>query len=55
MKIRIAIPTATGRLHGPELPRVAALLGRERCLRRLREAAGGGNETRQGGRAGGHG
>ena len=29
----------TGRDHGPELPLVAALLGRERCLRRLETAA----------------
>jgi nondiscriminating glutamyl-tRNA synthetase len=32
----------TGRLHGPELPLVASLLGRERCVRRLRAAATGG-------------
>jgi nondiscriminating glutamyl-tRNA synthetase len=31
----------TGRLHGPELPLVAALLGRERCVRRLQDAAAG--------------
>jgi len=31
----------TGRLHGPELPLVAGLLGRERCVRRLRDAAAG--------------
>lgn len=31
----------TGRVHGPELPRVAGLLGRERCVRRLRDAAAG--------------
>ena len=30
----------TGRTHGPELPLVAELLGRERCLERLRAAAG---------------
>ena len=29
----------TGRTHGPELPLVAELLGRERCVARLREAA----------------
>jgi nondiscriminating glutamyl-tRNA synthetase len=31
--VRVAL---TGRLHGPELPRIAALIGRERCVRRLR-------------------
>ena len=31
----------TGRAHGPELPRVASLLGRERCVARLRDAASG--------------
>jgi nondiscriminating glutamyl-tRNA synthetase len=31
----------TGRAHGPELPRVASLLGRERCVARLRDAAAG--------------
>jgi nondiscriminating glutamyl-tRNA synthetase len=30
----------TGRTHGPELPLLAELLGRERCLARLRAAAG---------------
>ena len=30
----------TGRTHGPELPRVAELLGRERCVARLRAGAG---------------
>jgi nondiscriminating glutamyl-tRNA synthetase len=30
----------TGRTHGPELPLLAELLGRERCLDRLRTAAG---------------
>ncbi len=30
----------TGRTHGPELPLVAELLGRERCLARLRAVAG---------------
>ncbi|MEO5989430.1 MAG: glutamate--tRNA ligase [Candidatus Eisenbacteria bacterium] len=30
----------TGRTHGPELPQVAAWLGRERCVARLRAAAG---------------
>ena len=30
----------TGRTHGPELPRVAELLGRDRCVARLRAAAG---------------
>ncbi len=30
----------TGRTHGPELPRVVELLGRERCVARLRAAAG---------------
>jgi len=29
----------TGRAHGPELPRVASLLGRARCVSRLRDAA----------------
>ena len=29
----------TGRLHGPELPAIAARIGRERCVRRLRSAA----------------
>jgi nondiscriminating glutamyl-tRNA synthetase len=29
----------TGRTHGPELPLVAELLGRDRCVARLREAA----------------
>jgi glutamyl-tRNA synthetase len=29
----------TGRLHGPELPRVAELLGRDRCVARLRAAS----------------
>ena len=29
----------TGRAHGPELPLVASLLGRERCVVRLRDAA----------------
>ncbi|MBI3539321.1 MAG: glutamate--tRNA ligase [Candidatus Eisenbacteria bacterium] len=29
----------TGRTHGPELPTVAELLGRERCIARLRAAA----------------
>ena len=31
----------TGRTHGPELPLVAELLGRERCIARLRAAAQG--------------
>ena len=31
----------TGRVHGPELPLVAGLIGRERCVRRLRDAAAG--------------
>ena len=31
----------TGRAHGPELPLVANLLGRERCVSRLRDAAAG--------------
>ena len=31
----------TGRTHGPELPLVASLLGRERCAARLRDAAAG--------------
>ena len=31
----------TGRAHGPELPLVASLLGRERCVVRLRDAAAG--------------
>ena len=31
----------TGRAHGPELPLVASLIGRERCVRRLRDAAAG--------------
>jgi nondiscriminating glutamyl-tRNA synthetase len=31
----------TGRTHGPELPLVACLLGRERCVGRLRDAASG--------------
>ena len=31
----------TGRLHGPELPRIAALIGREECVRRLRAAGRG--------------
>ena len=30
----------TGRTHGPELPLLAELLGRERCLARLKAAAG---------------
>ncbi|HVP14729.1 MAG TPA: glutamate--tRNA ligase [Terriglobales bacterium] len=30
----------TGRTHGPELPLVASLLGRARCVARLREAGG---------------
>jgi nondiscriminating glutamyl-tRNA synthetase len=30
----------TGRTHGPELPLLAELLGRDRCLARLRAAAG---------------
>jgi nondiscriminating glutamyl-tRNA synthetase len=30
----------TGRTHGPELPLVAELLGRERCVARLSRAAG---------------
>lgn len=30
----------TGRIHGPELPQVAVWLGRERCVARLRAAAG---------------
>jgi len=30
----------TGRTHGPELPHVAEALGRERCVSRLRAAAG---------------
>jgi nondiscriminating glutamyl-tRNA synthetase len=34
--VRVAL---TGRTHGPELPIVAELLGRERCLTRLRVAA----------------
>ncbi len=29
----------TGRVHGPELPRIAESLGRERCVARLRAAA----------------
>jgi glutamyl/glutaminyl-tRNA synthetase len=32
----------TGRTHGPELPLVAELLGRERCVARLERAAGRG-------------
>lgn len=36
MPVRAAI---SGRTHGPELPLVADLLGRERCIERLREAA----------------
>jgi len=36
--VRVAL---TGRTHGPELPLLAELLGRERCLARLRSAAGG--------------
>jgi nondiscriminating glutamyl-tRNA synthetase len=31
----------TGRAHGPELPLVASLLGRSRCVSRLRDAAAG--------------
>ena len=31
----------TGRVHGPELPLVAELLGRERCVTRLRDASRG--------------
>jgi nondiscriminating glutamyl-tRNA synthetase len=31
----------TGRVHGPELPLVAGLIGRERCVQRLRDAAAG--------------
>jgi nondiscriminating glutamyl-tRNA synthetase len=34
----------TGRTHGPELPLVAELLGRERCVARLRAAARGSSE-----------
>ncbi|HEY6867551.1 MAG TPA: glutamate--tRNA ligase, partial [Candidatus Eisenbacteria bacterium] len=30
----------TGRIHGPELPVIAEALGRERCVARLRAAAG---------------
>lgn len=40
MPVRAAL---TGRLHGPELPMLAELLGRPRCIQRLREAAGGTN------------
>ena len=29
----------TGRTHGPELPAIAAWLGRDRCVARLRGAA----------------
>ena len=35
----------TGRTHGPELPVVAEALGRERCIRRLRDAARPGAES----------
>ena len=31
----------TGRTHGPELPLLAELLGRARCIERLRAAARG--------------
>jgi nondiscriminating glutamyl-tRNA synthetase len=37
--VRIAL---TGRTHGPELPLIAELLGRDRCLSRLRAAGGRG-------------
>ena len=33
----------TGRTHGPELPHIAVLLGRERCVARLERAAGRGH------------
>ena len=36
----------TGRTHGPELPVVAELLGRDRCLARLRDAAHKAGRTR---------
>ncbi len=36
--IRVAL---TGRTHGPELPLVAALLGRARCVARLQQSAAG--------------
>jgi nondiscriminating glutamyl-tRNA synthetase len=36
--VRVAL---TGRLHGPELPAVAAILDREQCAARLRAAASG--------------
>ena len=36
----------TGRIHGPELPRVAESLGREVCLARLRAAAAGDSRER---------
>ena len=36
--VRVAL---TGRVHGPELPTVAAVLDRDECVRRLRAAAAG--------------
>jgi len=36
--IRIAL---TGKIHGPELPEVIEILGKEKCLRRLKHAIGG--------------
>ena len=36
MPVRAAL---TGRTHGPELPLLAELLGKERCIARLQDAA----------------
>ena len=38
----------TGRTHGPELPLLGELLGRERCIARLRSAGRGEAELRTG-------